>query len=145
MIAGMSLSRRYAAVVSDARVVWSFVLHSPYFRTVGDGWHRYKGRGGDCCRPAHRIPDEAELSSRLVARWGFQPLVPALTSYLDWRAMPSYRQRATVREAGIAGLAIALASIALVLVLVTYVFGLLHRVVVEYVHDADATFVTDRA
>jgi hypothetical protein len=49
--------------------------------------------------------------------------------------MPNHRQRATVHETRIALIAIGLASIALLLVLVTYVAGLLNRVVVEYVHD----------
>ena len=50
--------------------------------------------------------------------------------------MPSHRHRATVHETRIALIAIGLASIALLLVLVSYVGGLLNRVVVEYVHDA---------
>ena len=55
--------------------------------------------------------------------------------------MPSQRQRATVRETRIAMIAIGLASIALLLVIVTYVAGLLNRVVVEYVHEAAAGIV----
>jgi hypothetical protein len=59
--------------------------------------------------------------------------------------MPSHRQRATVHETRIAWIAIGLASIALLLVLVSYVAGLVDRVVVEYVHDADAAGVVASA
>lgn len=59
--------------------------------------------------------------------------------------MPDQRQRATVHETRIALIAIGLASLALLLVLVSYVGGLLNRVVVEYVHDAAAAGVVAAA
>jgi hypothetical protein len=59
--------------------------------------------------------------------------------------MPSHRQRATVHETRIAVIAIGLASIALLLVLIAYIAGLVNRVVVEYVREADAAGVAATA
>jgi hypothetical protein len=59
--------------------------------------------------------------------------------------MPNHRHRATVHETRIAWIAIGLASIALLLVLVSCVAGLVDRVVVEYVHEADAAGVAATA
>ena len=55
--------------------------------------------------------------------------------------MPAHRQRSSAQEARIAGLAITLSALALILIVVYVVGGYAHRIVVEIVPEAPAASI----